>query len=218
MIVWGGFNGSGYFNNGGQYGSLFGLHEALRAPMPWTVVLALLLAAPPLSLAERVDGGARSVERARDAFVLGATRPFDEVYPRSVFEKKVQRELAEERVLSRVFGMEVTPALLAAEYERIEKETRAPDQGKAIKKALGGDRRMIEEVVCRPCSGWTAPCGPASPSTRLSTTRSTRRRGPRQRGRGACHRRTRSRRKIDRSPSIPRWRRCWRRSSRRGAT
>ena len=117
--------------------------------MSLALALALLLAAPPLSLAERVEG-TRSVERARDAFVIGATRPFDEVYPRSVFEQKVRRELAEERVLSRVFGMEVTPALLAAEYERIEKETRAPDQWEAIKQALGGDRRMIEEVVCRP--------------------------------------------------------------------
>lgn len=112
-------------------------------------VLALLLSAPPLSLAERVEG-ARAVEMARVAFVIGATRPFDEVYPRSVFEKKVERELAEERVLARQFGMEVTPALLAGEYERIEKETRAPDQWEAIKKALGGDRWRVEEVVCRP--------------------------------------------------------------------
>ena len=117
--------------------------------MSLALALALLLAAPPLPLAERVEG-ARSVERARDAFVLGATRPFDEVYPRSVFEQKVRREADEEAVLSREFGMEVTPELLAAEYERIEKETRAPDQWEAIKKALGGDRRMVEEVVCRP--------------------------------------------------------------------
>ncbi len=83
--------------------------------MTAALVLALLLAAPPLSLAERVEG-ARSVGRARDAFVLGVTRPFDEVYPRSVFEQKVQRELAGEGVLSRQFGMDVTPELLAAEY------------------------------------------------------------------------------------------------------
>src|SRR5664280_1308750 len=111
--------------------------------------LALLLAAPPLSFVERVDGE-RTVERARYAFVIGTTRPFDEVYPRSVFEKKVKRELAEERVLLSQFGMQVTPALLSAEYERIEKETHAPDQWEAIKKALGGSRRKTEEVVCRP--------------------------------------------------------------------
>jgi hypothetical protein len=110
--------------------------------------LALLLAAPPLSFGERVDGE-RAVEKARYAFVIGATKAFDEVYPRSVFEQKVQRELAEERVLSSQFGMQVTAELLSAEYERIEKESRAPDQWEAIKKALGGSRRKAEEVVCR---------------------------------------------------------------------
>ncbi len=111
--------------------------------------LSLILAAPPLSFSERV-AGARAAEKARYAFVIGATKPFDEVYSRSVFEKKVRRELAEERVLSSRFGMQVTPELLSAEYERIEKETRAPDQWEAIKKALGDSRKKIEEIVCRP--------------------------------------------------------------------
>jgi hypothetical protein len=117
--------------------------------MTFAFALTLLLAAPPLSFAERVDG-TRAVEKARYTFVIGATKPFDEVYPRSVFEEKVRRALAEARVLSSRFGMQVTPALLSAEYERIEKETRAPDQWEAIQKALGGSRRRIEEVVCRP--------------------------------------------------------------------
>ncbi len=117
--------------------------------MAAALVLALLLAGSPLSFGERVEGE-RAVERVRYAFVIGATKPFDEVYPRSVVEKKVERELAEERVLARAFGMVVTPVLLAGEYDRIEGETRAPDQWDAIKKALGGDRRRIEEIVCRP--------------------------------------------------------------------
>ncbi len=76
--------------------------------MTCAVALALLLAAPPLSFAERVEG-ARAVERARYAFVIGATKPFDEVYPRSVFEKKVERELAEERVLASSSGWRSRP-------------------------------------------------------------------------------------------------------------
>jgi hypothetical protein len=111
--------------------------------------LALLVAAKPLSFAERVDGEC-AVERARYTFVIGAARPFDEAYPRSVFEKKVIRELAEEEVLSREFGMRVTEELLLGEYDRIERETRAPDQWEAVKKALGGFRRRVEEIVCRP--------------------------------------------------------------------
>ena len=53
--------------------------------MTSTFALALVLAAPPLSFAERVDG-AQAVERARYAFVISATKPFNELYPRSVFE------------------------------------------------------------------------------------------------------------------------------------
>lgn len=113
------------------------------------LVFVLLVAAPTLSLAERIEG-ARAVERARYRFVIGATRPFDEVHPRSVFEEKVRREIAAEGVLARQFGMRVTRATLSAEYERIERETRASDQWEAVKKALGGSRRTIEEVVCRP--------------------------------------------------------------------
>jgi hypothetical protein len=117
--------------------------------MTFAFALALLVAAPPLAFAERVEG-TRAAERARYAFVIGGARSFDEVYPRSVFEKKVRHEQAEERVLSHKFGMQVTAELLSAEYERIEKETRAPDQWEAIKKALGGSRAETEEVVCRP--------------------------------------------------------------------
>jgi hypothetical protein len=44
----------------------------------------------------------------------------------------------------------VTPELLAREYERIEKNTKAPDQWAAIQKALGNDRGLVEEAFCRP--------------------------------------------------------------------
>lgn len=113
---------------------------------------ALVLAAAlggGLSVSARVEGE-RAVERARYTFVIGATQPFDEVYPRSVFEKKVAREIAEERVLSKFFGVAITPEVLATEFDRIERDTMAPDQWAAIKAALDNDRRRIEEVFCRP--------------------------------------------------------------------
>jgi hypothetical protein len=109
----------------------------------------LVAAAPPLPFSERVDG-ARAVERARYGFVLNATRPFEEAYPRSVFEERVKREAAAEDVLRREFGMEVDRGLLAAEYDRIETSTRARDQWEAMKKALGNDRGRVEQAVCRP--------------------------------------------------------------------
>jgi hypothetical protein len=106
-------------------------------------------AAEAISFSKRVEGE-RAVERARYSFVIGATRPFDEVYPRSVFEERVAREIGQERVLKKAFGLTVTGDLLAREFERIEASTRSPEQWLAIKKALGNDRRLIEQVFCRP--------------------------------------------------------------------
>jgi hypothetical protein len=117
--------------------------------VPFLVLALLVGGAGGISVSDRVDGE-RAVERARYKFVIGATQPFDEAYPRSVFEKKVARELAEERVLQKTFGLAVTPAILAAEFDRIEKATKAPDQWEAIMAALQDDRRRIEEVFCRP--------------------------------------------------------------------
>ena len=94
--------------------------------------------------------GERAVERARYAFVLEARRPFDEVYPRSIFQRRARREVLEERVLSERFGMSITPRILAAEFDRIERETKARDQWDAIKQALGGDRGRVEDIYCRP--------------------------------------------------------------------
>jgi len=116
-------------------------------------VLVLTLALVPeggsLSPAARADYE-RAVEQARYQFVIGNTRPFDEVYPRPVFQQRVSREMVEESVLQSVFGMIITPQLLSEEFDRIAKTTKAPDQWEAIQKALGNDRRIVEEVFCRP--------------------------------------------------------------------
>jgi hypothetical protein len=118
-----------------------------------TVLAGFLIAASGLQLlltpAARVDYE-RAVERARYQFVIGNTKPFDEVYPRPVFEKRVARELAEERVLRRLFGLSITSKLLEEEFQRIEKTTKAPEQWEAIKASLGNDRHLIEDVFCRP--------------------------------------------------------------------
>lgn len=113
------------------------------------LLAALLGGAAELSPAARVEAQ-RDIERARYAFVIGNSKPFDELYKRSLFEARVARQMAEERVLQRAFGMAVTPALLAEEFERVEKTTRAPEQWEAIKKALGNERGRIEQGFCRP--------------------------------------------------------------------
>ena len=65
---------------------------------PFLACLLVIAGGLRLSVAARVEYG-RAVERARYPFVLGATKPFDEVYPRSVFEKRVEHEMA--RVLEK---------------------------------------------------------------------------------------------------------------------
>ena len=90
----------------------------------------------PLSVSARVDHE-RAVERTRYQFVIGNTKPFDEVYPRSVFEKRVQNELAEERVLRKAFGISVTPKLLEGEFQRIERRPRRPNSGRRSSRLSG---------------------------------------------------------------------------------
>ena len=113
------------------------------------LLLLSLLADPQLTVAARVDAE-REVERARHEFAIGATKPFDQLYPRSFFEARVAREMAEEAVLWNAFGLSPSDNQLAQEFDRIERTTLAPEQWAAIKQALGNDRRLIEEVFCRP--------------------------------------------------------------------
>ena len=117
--------------------------------LPLLLIAATVTDVAGTSITSRAEAQ-RKIEQARYAFVIGNTQPFEELYPLSVFEARVARGAAEEEVLKRVFGMVVTPALLAEEFARIEKTTRAPDQWEGIKKALGHDRRLIEEAFCRP--------------------------------------------------------------------
>lgn len=106
-------------------------------------------APPMLPREERVEA-LRAVERARYAFTLEVTKPFDEVHPRATFEKQADRQALEETVLLAVFRMSPTREAMVAEYKRIERGSQAPEQWEAMKRALGDDRRKVEEVVCRP--------------------------------------------------------------------
>lgn len=111
--------------------------------------VALLSSGFGLAAERRVEAE-RAIERARYEFVIGASQPFNDAYPRAVFEKRVERERVEERVLERVFGLHPTAELLAREFDRIEATSKAPEQWAAIKEALKNDRRLIEEAFCRP--------------------------------------------------------------------
>jgi hypothetical protein len=121
----------------------------LRGWIASLMVLAIAMVGSASTFRERVEAK-RAVERARYRFVIGATKPFDDVYPRRVFVALVRQDLDEERVLKQAFGVTVTPKMLHDEYDRVEGTTQAPEQWAAIKKALNNDRRRIEELFCRP--------------------------------------------------------------------
>lgn len=115
-----------------------------------TSLLALVLAsAAGLTIEARAED-LRDVEQARYAFSVDARERFDDAYPPAVFREKARRQEERERELRVRLRVWVTPADLSAEYDRIERDTRAPDQWRAMKAALGNDRRRIEEVICRP--------------------------------------------------------------------
>ena len=113
------------------------------------LLLAAAAHSPPITDAQRIAAKI-AIERARYAFVIGNKPPFETQYPHSFFETQLRQEREGEAVLKRVYAVVVTRSDLAYEYERIEKSTRAPDQWEAVKAAVHHNRRLVEEVVCRP--------------------------------------------------------------------
>jgi len=81
---------------------------------------------------------------------LGTKPPFEQNMPPELVRKLVQEDLHKEAVLKKVYGVEVTPALVAAEVQRINTTTRAPDVLAELEAALGNDTNRFAETVARP--------------------------------------------------------------------
>jgi hypothetical protein len=98
---------------------------------------------------ERVEA-VRAVEETRTALAVGDATAHDPAAIRERAAKQVARVLRQEALLSKRFGLRVSPEILSAEFERIEAHTQDPEGWAAVKGALGNERREIEETVCRP--------------------------------------------------------------------
>jgi len=96
---------------------------------------SLALAADLVSV--RADRAA--IERVYYNHRLGEKLPFEQVLPQPMLEQLVQQDLAKEAVLSKAYGIAITPAMLNAEVQRINTSTRAPQMLAEIKAALGND-------------------------------------------------------------------------------
>jgi hypothetical protein len=91
-----------------------------------------------------------AVERVYYNHRLGTKPPFAQVMPPALVEKLVEQDLHKEAVLKKVYGIEITPAMLAAEVRRINTTTRAPDILAELKAALGNDTNRFAVTVVKP--------------------------------------------------------------------
>ncbi|HEX4646809.1 MAG TPA: hypothetical protein VH598_14495, partial [Verrucomicrobiae bacterium] len=90
------------------------------------------------------------VERVYYNHRLGDKPAFEQALPREALEKLVRGDQRKESALRKVYGVEVTPAMLEAEVKRINSTTRAPEILAELKRALGNDPERFARTVARP--------------------------------------------------------------------
>jgi hypothetical protein len=115
----------------------------------------LLLPLFALAAERNEDFGVQSADRAAIERIyynhrLGEKPPFEQVLPPATLENLVRQDLRKEAVLKKNYGVEVTPAMLDAEVQRINTTTRAPDMLAEIKVALGNDAARFARTMAKP--------------------------------------------------------------------
>lgn len=111
------------------------------------LLLAFLL---PATLWADAVADRAAIERVYHARRLGTKQSFEEAMPPKLLADLVAREAQRERVLRKVYGVEITPALVEAEVRRIDATTRAPEMLAELKAALGNDPARFATTVARP--------------------------------------------------------------------
>ena len=115
-----------------------------------------LLALPGLHTAFAADDfaarlDARSaIERVYHNHRLGTKPPFEETLPRATLESLVRVDSNKEATLKKIYGATITPAQLAAEVQRINTTTRAPEILADIKAALDNDPGKFANLFAKP--------------------------------------------------------------------
>ena len=117
---------------------------------PWLLFLLVgCVAAQADDLAALVRDRA-AIERVYYNHRLGQKPPFEQATPPALIERLVKDDLRKETALRKVYGVAITPALLAAEVERINTTTRAPEMLAEIKVALGNDPAKFAQTFAKP--------------------------------------------------------------------
>jgi hypothetical protein len=92
----------------------------------------------------------RAIEKIYYNHRLGEKAPFEQVLPQPLIEQLVKEDVRKEAVLMKVYGVEVTAAVVEAEMQRINATTRAPEMLAEIKAALGNDSRTFATGFVKP--------------------------------------------------------------------
>jgi N-acetylneuraminic acid mutarotase len=101
-----------------------------------------------LSLEERVEAQ-EAMQRVYYSHQIGATDPFEKVFPRELLEGQVRDYLKQSDLLERYWHTRVTSAALHAELERIARHSRLPERLQEIYAALDSNPVLIEECFAR---------------------------------------------------------------------
>lgn len=117
--------------------------------------IAALLLLQASFVAAGTDLGALSADRAAIERIyyehrLGEKPPFEAALPQATLEALVRQDLRKEAALEKAYGVEITPALVAAEVRRLEATTRAPEVLAEIRHALGDDAGRFARSMARP--------------------------------------------------------------------
>ncbi len=91
-----------------------------------------------------------ALERVYHDHRTGAKQPFDQAMPRELIESLTRQEIRKEAVLRKSYGVAITSAMLAAEVERINSTTRAPEILAELKHALGDNSDRFARSMARP--------------------------------------------------------------------
>jgi hypothetical protein len=91
-----------------------------------------------------------AIERVYHAHRTGTKPPIEQAMPRELIERLTRQDRHKEAVLGKVYGVDITPAMVEAEVRRIDTTTRAPEMLAEIKHALGDDPARFALAMARP--------------------------------------------------------------------
>ncbi len=118
--------------------------------------MKLVLLLLPLCLTARAEppsslvADCAAIEKVFHEHRTGTKPPFEQAMPAALLDQRVRTDRRKELALKRIYGIEVTSAMIAAECDRINTTTRAPEILANIKHALGDDPARFARAMARP--------------------------------------------------------------------